>query len=291
MGRDSLSDYTERFQANAEQAKYWNETGGPRWVQHQASMDAHLQPLTDELLIRAAPRAGEKVLDIGCGSGATVVPLGEAVGSQGQVVGIDISEPMLEAARERCKGIAHVRFENIDAQSHPLPDSMYDLIFSRFGVMFFSDPYAAFKNLAQPLRKEGRLHFVCWAPLDQNPWFTVPLGVVKRYLGTPEPTPPRTPGPLALSDPEYIEDILSQAGFGNIRIDPFETVIVSRESPGQQAELFLKLGPAARLIAEREPNLGTLQTLTSELAAELYQYQTREGVSLGATVYYVSAER
>lgn len=286
-----MSDYTERFQANAEQAEYWNETGGPRWVQHQASMDTRLRPLTDELLVRAAPRPGEKVLDVGCGSGATAVPLGEAVGPKGQVIGIDISEPMLEAARERCQGIAQARFENTDAQIHPFPDRMYDLLVSRFGVMFFSDPYAAFKNLAQTLRPKGRLHFVCWAPLDRNPWFTVPLGVAKRYLGAPEPSPPRTPGPLAFSDPEYVEDILSRAGFRNIGIDPFETTIASSETPEQQAELFLKLGPAARLIAEREPNSKTLQALTTELTAELHRHQTSEGVSLGATVYYVSAER
>lgn len=285
-----MSDYSEQFQANAEQAKYWNETGGPKWVQHQVSMDARLRPLTDELLTRAAPCPNEKVLDVGCGSGATAVPLARAVAPKGQVIGIDISEPMLEAARERCQGIGQVRFENTDAQIHSFPNSMYDLLVSRFGVMFFSDPYAAFKNLARALRPNGRLHFVCWAPLDRNPWFTIPLAVAKRHLGAPEPTPPRTPGPLAFSEPEYVEDILGHAGFRNIGIDPFETPITSRETPEQQAELYLKLGPAARLIAEREPDSETLQALTVELAAELHQHQTSEGVSLGATVYYVSAD-
>lgn len=286
-----MSDYSERFQANAEQAEYWNDNAGPKWVEHQATMDARLGPITDELLRRAAARAGEKVLDIGCGSGATTVPLAEAVGPSGQVTGIDISESMLAAARERSHGLAQVRFENTDAQTHPFPEHSYDLLVSRFGVMFFSDPYAAFENLLRSLCPQGRLHFVCWAPVDRNPWFTVPLEVAKHRLGAPEPKPPRAPGPLAFSEAGYVEDILARAGFGNIGVEPFETAMASAETPEQQAELFLKVGPAARLIAEREPDTETLQALSTELAAELSRHQTSEGVSLGATVYYVSAQR
>ncbi len=286
-----MSDYSERFEANAEQAVYWNENAGPKWVEHQATMDARLGPITDELLIRAATRPGETVMDIGCGSGATTAPLAEAVGESGRVTGIDISETMLAAARERCRGLAQVHFENTDAQVHPFAEGSFDLLFSRFGVMFFSDPYAAFENLARSLRPGGRLHFVCWAPVDQNPWFTVPLEVAKRHLGKPTPKPPRAPGPLAFSEAEYVADILKHAGFEELVIDPFESAMVSSETPEQQAELFLKLGPAARLIAEREPTRETLHTLATELAGELARYQGDQGISLGATVYYVSAKR
>jgi ubiquinone/menaquinone biosynthesis C-methylase UbiE len=254
-------------------------------------MDARLAPVTDELLARASACSGEKVLDIGCGSGATTVPLAEAVGPNGLVTGIDISETMLAAARERCRGLAQVSLENTDAQMHPFPEGSYDLLASRFGVMFFGDPYAAFENLLRALRPQGRLHFVCWAPVGQNPWFTVPLEVAKRHLGAPEPKPPRAPGPLAFSEAEYVQDILARAGFANIRIDPFRTAMESSETLEQQAKLFLKLGPAARLIAEREPDAETLQTLTSDLITELAGYKTGDQVSLRATVYYVSGER
>ena len=286
-----MRDYSERFEANAEQAEYWNETGGPRWVQHQVSVDAHLGPLTDELIARAAPRSGERVLDIGCGSGATTALVSQAVGTQGHVVGIDISEAMLEAARARCQGITQVRFENTDAQIHSFKNCGYDLLISRFGVMFFSDPFAAFTNLSQGLRSGGRLHFMCWAALERNPWFTVPLEVAKRHLGPPEPKPPRAPGPLAFSEPEYVEEILCFAGFHGIDIHCSETTITSTETPEQMAALFLKLGAAARLVAERQPDSEKLQVITNELTSELQQCHTDNGVTLGATVYYVSAER
>lgn len=286
-----MTDYSERFQANAEQAEYWNEGGGLKWVEFQQTMDSRFGAMTNELLRRAAPGPGERVLDIGCGTGATTVRLADAVGPKGRVTAIDISEPMLALARERCRELLHVSFEIADAQVSPFAERDYDLHVSRFGVMFFGDPYAAFRNLARSLRDNGRLHFVCWAPLDRNPWFTIPLEVAKHHLGSPDPVPPRSPGPLAFSEPHYVEDILRQAGLGDIRIDLFETAIAGDETPAQHAELFLKLGPAARLIAERKPAADTLEALAADLTRELGQYASGTGVSLKAAVYFVSASK
>jgi hypothetical protein len=155
--------------------------------------------------------------------------------------------------------------------------------------MFFSDPPAAFANILKGLRRNGRLNFVCWASAGENPWFTVPLEVAKQHLGPPEPTPPRAPGPLAFSEPEYVESILEKAGFREIQFDTVETAMKGSEPAEQQAELYLKMGPAARLVAAKSPEPFTLKELTADLVNELRKYETKDGVELGAKVHYVFA--
>lgn len=284
-----MSDFEKRFNANAQQAEYWNIQAGPKWVQYDAAMDHRLRPLTSELIERSCIRSDQHVLDIGCGGGSTTEELAHVVGATGKVLGLDISEPMLELARSRCARFSHVEFENADAQVHSLPSDNFDLLFSRFGVMFFSDPAMAFTNLLKTLRPEGRLHFVCWAAADKNPWFNIPLSVAKRHLGAPEPNPPRAPGPLAFSEPAYVEDILTRAGFREISIDSVETTMSSPDPADQQAELYLKMGPAARLVAAKSPGAETIDALTSDLTRELRNYESTDGITLGATVHYVCA--
>ena len=285
-----MSDFEIRFQANAKQAEYWNVKSGPKWVQHDDAMGSRFIPLTDELLERAFPQNGERVLDIGCGGGATTKRIAAAVGPKGKVLGVDISEPLLDLARSRCRELTQVSFENADAQVHPLPQQSFDLITSRFGVMFFSDPYAAFANLGKALTPGGRLQFVCFAPIERNPWFTVPLGVVARHVGKPDPSPPRAPGPHAFSEPDYVLDFLTQAGFHEIKVTTTETIMASADSPEQWADLFLEVGPASRLILDRSPDPETLQAITEDMVAEMRTRQTKAGISLDGTVNYVSAK-
>jgi len=284
-----MNEFEARFQANAKQAEYWNTKSGPKWVQHDESMNTRFIPLTEELLKQAHPQSSEHVLDIGCGGGSTTKRIAEEVGPSGQVLGIDISEPLLDLARSKCDELTQVRFENADAQVHPLPPKSFDLIFSRFGVMFFSDPYAAFSNLGKSLTSGGRLHFVCWAPIERNSWFTIPLEVAARYLGEADPIPPRTPGPHAFSEPEYVKDFLTQSGFHEIKVSTVETTIISPDSPEQHAAMYLGIGAASRLVLDRSPDPATLQKIIEDLIAEMKLYQTMDGISLGATVNYVSA--
>ncbi len=284
-----MSDFEQRFQANAQQAEYWNTAAGGKWVQYSAAMDIRLRPMADELLQRASIQPGHRVLDIGCGGGATTEQVAAAVGREGAVLGIDISEPLLGLARARCEALSQVSFENADAQVHPLPEGGFDVLVSRFGVMFFSDPVAAFANLAKALRPDGQVHFACWAPLERNPWFTIALDVANRYFGALEPTPPRAPGPLAFGECDYVEEILTAGGFREISIDSIATKMASPEPVEAQAELYLKLGPASRLIDAANPGTETMNSLTADLVAELKNHQTSEGIALDATVHYVSA--
>ena len=178
--------------------------GREKWVRHQAFIDQQLEAVTDLLLQTAAVRVGEAVLDVGCGPGATLLRLAAVVGKEGHVLGCDVSAPMLALARQRiaAAGIRNVDVVQADAQSHGFAENAFDLVISRFGVMFFADPTAAFAKLRQPLKPGGRLAFVCWAPLADNPFFLLPIQIATRHLGPVEPTPPRAPGPLAFSQPD-----------------------------------------------------------------------------------------
>src|SRR6266850_2472283 len=184
-------------QANQEQIRYWNEQGGPRWVQRQQQLDAQINPLGLVAMQRAEIRPGERALDVGCGCGQTTLELAQRVGASGSVLGIDISQPMLTRARERQQelGIKNLEFLHADAQTYSFERERFDLIFSRFGVMFFDDPAAAFANLRTALRSAGRLCFLCWQTLEKNEWARVPFLAATRHVQPPAPPAPDAPGP------------------------------------------------------------------------------------------------
>src|SRR5260370_26343737 len=156
--------------ANAAQLEYWNTVAGPRWVGLAGLVEKRVQKVNDRELRRSAVAPGEKVLEVGCGTGAATVPLAEAVGDTGEVVGIDISEPMLAGARERISqsGLRNITLLRADAQRRAFEPHRFDLIASRFGAMFFADPVAALRNLLGAARPGGRLCFACWAALGEN---------------------------------------------------------------------------------------------------------------------------
>jgi SAM-dependent methyltransferase len=156
-------------------------------------------------------------------------------------------------------------------------------------VMFFDDPVGAFRNLASVLRPRGRLAFACWGPLEANPWFALSLQVGIERLGPPEPQPPRAPGPLALSEPDYVDEVLTGAGFADVRIDQLHTVLPGARSTRDEAALMSSFGPLARLARERGVDETTRLALTDELARRLSPYATADGVRLPAAVHLCTA--
>ena len=276
---------------NEAQVQYWNSAAGDKWVRHQQLIDQQLEVVTDLLLQAAAPQAGETVLDVGCGTGATLLRLARAVGKEGHVLGCDVSAPMLALARQRIvgAGLLDVDLLQADAQSHEFAENAFDLLVSRFGVMFFADPTAAFANLHRPLRRGGRLAFVCWGPLVDNPFFLLPIKIATRHLGPIEPTPPRAPGPLAFSDTDYVRDILTSAGWSDVRIDERQPPLLGMATAEEQAAFSIEMGPVSRLIAERRPDPATVAALRTELTTELATYATETGVEIPSRLHYVTA--
>lgn len=277
---------------NAAQQEYWNTVAGPRWVGFAGAVESRVAAVNGLLLARAAPRRGERVLEIGCGTGATTVPLAEAVGAEGHVLGVDLAEPMLAVARQRVAAsrLANVSLVLADAQAHRFEPESVDLILSRFGVMFFADPYAAFANIGTAARTGGRLCFACWAPLAENPQWLISYDVVQRRLGPPAPKDPRAPGPMAFSDPDYVRSFLTAAGFADIEIGR-ERIEIVGTTPQAEAELAFKMGPAGRLIDEKDPDEATRSALRREITEALAAHVTNGAVRLPATIFLVSARR
>ena len=283
---------TESNIANTAQHEYWNTVGGPRWIGLGGLVERRNLVFNDLLSGRSAVALGESVLEIGCGTGATTVPLAEAVGLRGRVVGIDISEPMLAGARQRVadSGLGNISLVQADAQVHRLEAGGFDLIVSRFGVMFFADPVAAFSNLLPAARPGGRLCFVCWGPLEENRHWMIPYEVALRHLGPPAPTPPHTPGPLAFSDRDYVLRTLERAGFADVVIDR-ETPDIIGLTPEEEAEYACVMGPPARLIEEKKPDQAVRAVIRQEMAEAFADYARGGPMLLPSTVFLVTAQR
>jgi SAM-dependent methyltransferase len=235
--------------ANEDQIKFWNEKAGQNWTILQARMDANMAAIGDAVLAFAQAKPGMAVLDVGCGTGATSMALAEA---GAKVTGLDISKPMLGLARERAaKAGLPISFVEADAAAYPFAPE-YDLIFSRFGVMFFDTPVAAFANLRKALKPDGRIAFVCWRTPQENPWASAPMMAAKPLLPEQPPPDPLAPGPFAFADRERIEDILAQGGFSDIHIEKLDSVMTLGTDLELVASQMLQIGPLSRAAADAD---------------------------------------
>ncbi|NNL65390.1 MAG: class I SAM-dependent methyltransferase [Myxococcales bacterium] len=280
-------------EANAEQSEYWNRIAGPRWVRMQAGLDAQLDPLGAIALARAALRAGDRVVDVGCGCGASSLRAAGQVGREGSVLGVDLSEPMLAHARERAAAadVENVIFERADAQTHAFAANGADAIVSRFGVMFFSAPEAAFANLRGALVPEGRLSFVCWQPIERNPWMAAPTAAAARLLPMPAPPEPDAPGPFSFADPERVRGILAAAGFAEIRIDPHEDrlSVGGARTPEEAGEFLLGLGPVGRALAEADADAALRERVAAAVCESMIPFTDASGVHAPCAAWVVTA--
>jgi SAM-dependent methyltransferase len=275
--------------ANAQQREYWNSEEAAQWVDAEARYDEMLAPFTTALLEAAPPARDSTLLDVGCGTGGTTLAAAR-LAAGGTVLGIDISRPMIEAARQRAdrEGITNARFEVRDAQVDPFEPGT-DLALSRFGVMFFDDPAAAFTNLRRAVAPGGRVAFVCWQPLFVNEWMTVPALAVAEHIPLPEPPAPGTPGPFSLGDADLVRSILDAAGFTGVTIAPFETsLLLGGRGDASHAVAFLRATGMGRTLLSDAAN----DVVTRALGAvhdALAPHHDGAGIRLGAKTWIVQA--
>lgn len=228
----------------------WNGRNGHQWLLHQDRLDAMLAPFGSTAIAAAALKPGMDVLDIGCGAGDSTLAIAEQVGENGTALGIDISQALIGRARERAEATgSRARFDLSDAAQAPFPAAMFDCLFSRFGVMFFDDPVAAFAHLRPTLKPDGQLLFACWRAAGDNDWVRLPMRAIAEIVPPAPPSSPDAPGPFSFGDPARITDVLSAAGFNDIVITPFDHDILFGETVAAAVQRALDVGPLERALA------------------------------------------
>lgn len=274
---------------NADQIAYWNGPNGERWVRRQHEQDGLLAPVAEVLLDRAAPQPGEFALDIGCGWGGTARALAERVVPGGRVLGIDVSELMLARARElQAPGLA-VEFALGDATLYPFAPGAADLLFSRFGVMFFADPARSFANMRQGLRHGARVAFACWREPRENPWLMLPLQAAYRHVPRLPEVGPEDPGAFSFAAERRVRDVLGRAGFAGIRLEPVVLSLDLAIGGGLDAAVgtAVGIGPASRALEGQPAPLRA--AATQAIRAALASYQSGNRVALGGAIWIVTA--
>ena len=279
---------------NSDQIACWNGDMAANWVEHNALMEAMLAPVGERILDTLSLPATARALDVGCGCGLPTLSLAQRIGPDGSVIGIDVSAPMLALAEELAvqdtADRAEVTFLEADAQTHAFKPESLEIVFSRFGVMFFDDPVAAFRNIHNALTVNGQLAFCCWQPRAVNPFMTMPAMAALELLPAPPEMPPRTPGPFAFAEADYVEAILTEAGFKDIAITPISHPLVfgSGLSVEEIVERLVNIGPIAQMV--REAPEGLQQPVRERVIAAVSPfYEQSSGMTLDGQFWQVTA--
>jgi len=276
---------------NAGQIDYWNNAPGQRWVTHDTELDALHAPVTERLLARADLKQGDRVLDIGCGAGATCVAIAEHVGTKGSVVGVDVSSPLLLRAARRIEmqKMRNIELARADAQSHAFETGAFDLAVSRFGTMFFADPVLAFANIASALRPGAPIVFAAWAGADVNPWFALPIKAAEAQVGSAPPDPPGAPGPMAFRDAPRVIALLAAAGLTEIAAERADLELTLPGGPEAAAKLAIHIGPAARLLRIKNGTETDRMKIVDALTRDFDRLADGNVFRVPAAVYLFSA--
>jgi ubiquinone/menaquinone biosynthesis C-methylase UbiE len=274
---------------NADQIAYWNGPGGQRWASRQQAQDILLAPVAEILIDRARPQPGERVIDVGCGSGATTTAFARKVGPSGHVLGVDVSGPMLEQARQSAPKDAPIDFVLADATIYPFNPQDADLLASRFGVMFFADPARSFANMRKALRPSGRLTFACWREPRENPWMMTALQAVYQHVPKLPQQGPEDPGPFSFASEARVKRILADAGFAGVAMEPCPLSLDIAIGQGLDAAVksALDIGPASRAL-EGQP--ADVRAAAARSVRDILGPLVKgDAVPLGASIWIVSA--
>lgn len=279
-------------QAGATIVEDWAGEMGARWLANLKSFEGTIAPVGEALLARAAFAPGERVIDLGCGGGATTLAVAVSVAPGGCVLGLDISPDLVAATTRRAQqaGLDNAAFLCADAASAILPDAPYDRLVSRLGCMFFPEPVAGFANLRSMLKPGGRIDLAVWGPPAENPWMTAGMAIARQHVKMPVPVP-RAPGPFAFEDLDYVRDVLTGAGFGHIDVGVTEGLlpVAGAGATPDDVQLFARNGmPFGQLLKDYPAEVQA--AVASDLAA-LYQghYHPGQGVMMGYRAWLITA--
>ena len=279
--------------ADSLRAEDWAGEMGARWLAHLDRFESMIAPVGEALLLRADYRPGERVIDIGCGGGASARAIAAQVTPGGVVVGVDVSPDLVAEAERRAElaGAANVRFVTADAATVTLPDAPFDRLHSRFGSMFFAEPAPAFRNLARLLKSGGRADFAVWAAAKDSPWVAELMGVLRRHIDMPKPAP-HAPGPFALDDPEYFGGLLGQAGFTDVDFQLWrgtQWIGGPGASPDDALDFLLHAMSFGDVVNEQPPALQ--KVIHDELLGLFRKHASAAGVGMEAIAWLVAARR
>lgn len=270
----------------------WAGEMGDRWLSNLSGFEGSIAPIGYALIDHAGYAGGERVLDLGCGGGATTLEIARKVGEAGRAVGLDISPPLVDFATRRAAetGISNAQFVCADAATARLEEAPFDRLFSRFGSMFFSEPVPAFANLRTMVKPRGRIDLAVWAPPADNPWMAGAMGVIRQHVEMPAPVP-RAPGPFAFEEPHYLTEVLQGAGFSDVRVTP-HTCLLPVGGPGNtpdQATAFVQNGMSFGEILADQPASVREAALGDILALFEAHHIPGSGVVMSAKVWLVDA--
>ncbi len=271
------------------QGEFWSGSSGARWLKNEAVQDRFLREVAEAVLEVAAPRIGERVLDIGVGAGATTLMAAEAVGQEGLVLATDIAPPFVARVAERAAGKPQVKTLVGDAQVAEWPDTGFDVAISRFGVMFFSDPPAAFANIRGALRSGGRIAFAAWAASESNPYWKLSRDLVEEHIGPQPVSEPGSPGPMGLANAEWATEQLRGGGLAEVSVDTREVELVHEGGAIGLADLGLEIGPASRALNNAEASQEERLAFRDKSAEAFAVYETDGVLRIPATIHIFQA--
>lgn len=277
--------------ANQEQAEYWASTSGQKWITYEVEIDSCLRNVNMELIRQSNPLPGERILDIGCGTGATSRDFANHLAPGGAITAIDISEPLLNHAKSNnSPPSVDIQHHLLDAQTADIPGAPFDLVISRFGVMFFNDPVAAFANIRRHLKPGGRMVLASWAALNVNPWFSIPAKAAIDHLGPVDVFDPNAPGPLAFQNIDHVENILHASGFGNVSGKAIDLTLHHPGPLETVTNLAANLGPATRIMQHHQSTDRDAKIIRTAIYQALEQFYDDTGVHIPARLNFYSAE-
>ncbi|REE97427.1 class I SAM-dependent methyltransferase [Thermomonospora umbrina] len=259
-----------------EQTARWNGRAGNAWIDAQEVLDALFEPFAN-LLVEALPAGrGGRVLDVGCGTGGTTVAAARRLGAEGRCVGVDLSDPMIAAARTRAERAgAPADFIRADAQTHAFEPASFDAVVSRFGVMFFDDSVQAFANLRRAAKDDARLRFIAWRSAEENPFMTTAERAAAPLMPNLPARRPDGPGQFAFADRDRVHRILEDAGWTSIDIRPVDVPCVLPES--ELVGYFTRLGPLGLILHEADERTRTqvIETVRAAFAPYVHGPEVR----------------